>query len=178
VSEVVELRTKTKTKGGKGGVKRVNFHKMKFAGLHEELLESPVLHALSANEFRAFLLINKILSVDVGGNIFKNGELVITHERFIAAGVQRNSVAPSLRALEALGLITVVWGDAGAEGYRKSNLFGLTSFPAGTRNVAECRWRLFDDASMAKKVAKAARVSRRFDHKSWLRARRMSEKAA
>jgi hypothetical protein len=178
VSEVVELRTRKKGTGGKAGVKRINFYKAKFAGFHIELLESPVFHALNANEFRAFNLLNKVLSGDVGGNLFKNGELVITHDQFIAAGVQRNSVAPSLRALEALGLITVVWGDAGAEGYRKSNLFGITSFPTGTRNVAEMKWKLFDDASLAKRVAKAARANKRYDHKSWLRARRRSEEAA
>jgi hypothetical protein len=166
--EVVDFRTRKKGAGGKAGLKRINFHGQKFVGIPNEVLLSPVIHALSGNEWRALMHISRVLSCELRGDTFKNGQISITFVQFEEAGVGRKYIAGSIRVLVALGLITVERGTAGAEGYRKASLYGLTMYPAGSRSIAENTWSKFGDIAAAKATAAAARVEKSDGgHRTW-----------
>ena len=169
--EVVELRTRKKGSGGKGGAKRANFHGQKFAGFTEEFLKCDALKVLTSNEHLMWLLINRVFSCELGGFLHQNGRIAITHERFEAEGVGRKCIASGTRALEALGLIKVERGLAGAEGYRKSSLYGITAFPMGIRGgkaVATNDWAKFTSVESARAAAIVARADiHSRNHKSW-----------
>jgi hypothetical protein len=167
-ADVIEFRTRKKGAGGKAGLKRINFHGQKFVGIPNEILLSPVISALSGNDWATWMHISRVLSCELRGDVFKNGQISITHDQFVAAGVGRKYVAGSIRVLVALGLITVERGLAGAEGYRRASLYGLTMHPAGTRNVAENTWSRFKDVVSAKAAARDARAEKSDgSHKSW-----------
>jgi hypothetical protein len=106
-----------------------------------------------------------------------NGRLLVTYEQFESYGLDRGSIAPALRELEALGFIEITQhGRGGNADYRVPNLFRLTyepdhdgkltnewkQFPKGADVDADARMMADADhvASMARKNQNPVAVDR------------------
>jgi hypothetical protein len=154
--------------GGRAGVKRVRFGDEKFSGNQCALQRAPVLHALNGNDWRVWNYIALKFNDDLGGVIAKNGQIAITYDEFVAAGVTRAKISACVRVLESVGIIKVTRGMAGADGYRKPSLYELTQYPAGSRSIASGDWAKIDNPTSAKSAAREARNARGDgSHKSW-----------
>jgi hypothetical protein len=127
-----------------------------------EMRESPAWRALPAN---ARLVLDR-LEVELmrhGG--FENGNLAVPYSDFVKAGVRRNSIAPAIRQLVALGFIEVTQGKRSLSYYRSCSLYRLThvlSRRTGEKHNIEPtnEWRRIksdEDAAAVLKVAADAR---------------------
>jgi hypothetical protein len=86
-----------------------------------------------------------------------NGKLPVTFEQFEEYGIRRAMIAPSRRALVALGFLTFSPGIA-AEGFakRRPSMFGLTYRHTADAEPAH-NWRKVTDLAEAVRVANVAR---------------------
>src|SRR5262245_42761681 len=92
-----------------------------------EMLESAAYRVLSRAAHLALSRIELELRYH-GGR--ENGCLLTTYEQFESYGLHRDSIAPALRELEALGLIEITrHGRGGNADCRIPNLFRLTGEP-------------------------------------------------
>src|SRR5262249_14130767 len=131
-----------------------------FSALSIEMLESPARQVLSLAARRALDVI-EIELAHHGGN--DNHKLPITYENFIAYGMDRHSIAPALRELEALGFIRITdHGRAGNAEDRRAGLYGLPYATArgGRQNPPTHDWRKFKTVEEAKKAAQSARAAK------------------
>ena len=122
-----------------------------------EMLESPAYRVLSLSAHRAFARIQIELAHHCGR---ENGRLPVTFEDFTRFGIDRHSIAPALRELEALGFLEITErGRAGNAEFRAPNKFRLThrSLDDGTKPTDD--WRLIKTDKEAAAIAKAARRS-------------------
>ena len=91
----------------------------------------------------------------------------MTKEHLVEYGVHPRLVAPSLRALEALGLIICTErgrGGACAE-FRKPSLFRLTYLPGeGNKTKPTDEWEQIDSLEIAHEMAKKARATKSAVH--------------
>ena len=128
----------------------------RFAAQPISLLKSAPYRVLNNSERKMFARI-EIEYSDHGGR--DNGRLPVTFDQFEEYGIRRQLIAPSRRALVALGIITFDQGHAAAElGERRPNLFGLTHRPVGEAAPTN-DWRRIgdDDMAEAERVATEAR---------------------
>jgi hypothetical protein len=108
--------------------KRKTWISRQFAARPIEMLESPAMRILSLAERRALDRIEIEYAHHGGAD---NGKLPITYMDFERFGMHPNVVAPSLRALAALGFIEVTRkGYGGAAEKRAPSLYRLTYRPA------------------------------------------------
>ncbi len=99
-----------------------------FVSHPRQLIESPAMRVLRLAERRVLERI-EIEHMDHGGA--ENGKLPVTYADFAKWGVRPDSIARSIRALEALGLIEIVrHGYAGAAEKRAPSLYRLTYLTA------------------------------------------------
>lgn len=122
-----------------------------------EMLRSPAYRALSLSEHR-ILSRMEIELADHGGT--GNGKLPATFDDFERYGVHRHSIAPSLRALEALGFIVITErGRAGNGEWRKPHLYRLT-FRSTDRDGSTDDWQKITTQEEAERIAGEARKNK------------------
>jgi hypothetical protein len=127
-----------------------------FAWRTIEMMESPAFRVLS-HSARRILDRLEIEIAHHGGN--DNGRLPCTFDHFAEYGIDRHSIAPALREVEALKFIEVTErGRAGNAEYRRPNLFRLTYRPVG-RALATDEWRSIKTEADAKMLGKIARAN-------------------
>ena len=121
-----------------------------------EMLESPAYRALSLAA-HAILARLEIEMAHHGGK--DNGQLPATYDQFMEYGIHRNSIAPALREVVALGFVEITEkGKAGKAVNRRPSLYRLTyRHTDGAKGEPTNEWRKFDDLEMAKAAAAAAR---------------------
>ena len=108
--------------------KRKNWIARQFAARPIEMLEGPAMRVLTLAERRALDRIEIEYAHHGGAD---NGKLPITYADFERFGLHPNVIAPSLRALVALGFIEVTRkGYGGAAEVRAPSLYRLTYRPA------------------------------------------------
>jgi hypothetical protein len=126
-----------------------------------EMMESPAFRVLS-HSARRILDRLEIELAHHGGN--DNGRLPCTFDHFAEYGIDRHSIAPALREVEALKFIEVTErGRAGNAEYRRPNLFRLTYRPVG-RALATDEWRSIKTEAEAKMLSKIARANFQTKH--------------
>jgi hypothetical protein len=124
------------------------------------MLESPAYRVLSLSAHRVLSRLEVELSLHGGAD---NGRLPTTYEHFQEYGIDRDSIAPAIRELEALGFIEVTErGSGGNAEFRRPNLFRLTNrhtSKAGPTN----EWRAVDTMDKAQQIARLARQKQKTD---------------
>lgn len=152
---------KTNAKGRTTGRRNRNSINEQFAARTISMLESPAFCVLS----RAAHLCLARIEIEFarhGGS--DNGRLPVRYADFEAYGVHKDSIAPALVELEALGFIEITErGRAGNAEWRKPNLFRLT-FRSTDYAEPTNEWRKIssaEDAKAAKRQAEARRRARR-----------------
>lgn len=145
-----------------------------------EMLESAAYRVLS----RAAHLVLSRIELELRYNGGKqNGRLIVTYEDLERYGLDRGSIAPALRELEALGFIEITQhGRGGNAEYRVPNYFRLTYEPTAWNRTND--WKRYPacadrdaDAEMMAKAVHAARTARQSrDHAVVNRARKLAQK--
>jgi hypothetical protein len=121
-----------------------------------EMLESPVYRVLTLSAHRVLARIEIELAHHGG---YDNGRLPVTYEQFEEYGMDRHSVAPALRELQALGFIEVTEkGRAGNAAWRRPNILRLTYRHVGNANPTD-EWRRIKTVEDAAVIARTARKS-------------------
>lgn len=121
-----------------------------------EMLRSPAFRALNLSEHRVLARL-EIELADHGGA--DNGALACTFDDFDRYGVRRKSVAPSLRALEALGFIEITErGRAGNAEWRRPHVYRLT-YRAMAASEPSHDWRHIETDAEAEATAVRARCA-------------------
>jgi hypothetical protein len=94
------------------------------------------------------------------GGAKANGKgLVVTYEQLRQWGIRKDTIAPAIREVCALGFVAVVeQGRGGNREYRKPSTYRLTYRWADDKPPTH-EWRRFKDSEDAEAVAKAARYS-------------------
>jgi hypothetical protein len=124
-----------------------------------EMMESPAFRVLSHSAHRVLDRL-EIELAHHGGN--DNGRLPCTFDHFAEYGIDRHSIAPAMREVEALKFIEVTErGRAGNAEYRRPNLFRLTYKPVG-RALATDEWRSIKTEAEAKMLI--ARANSKMKH--------------
>ena len=156
--------------------KRATSIQGQFAPRLIDMLVSPAYRVLSLSARRIFDRL-EIELANHGGK--ENGRLPCTYEHFQEYGIDRDSIAPAIRELVALGFIEVTeHGTAGNSEFRRPNLFRITyrnTDGAGPKNRSGAgrtdEWRAVKTIERAVELATAARSkksnpSRGFSHVS------------
>jgi hypothetical protein len=117
------------------------------------MLDSVAYWALKPIE-RTILSVIEIEHMRHGG--VQNGRLIVTRRQFEKRGIPLKSIAPGLRALQALGFIEITErGAAGVGDHAQANRFRLTYVQPGPTD----EWRKHHDPRMSRAVAETARES-------------------
>jgi len=120
------------------------------------LIESPALRVLSRAAIQALHRI-ELEHMSHGGA--ENGRLQVTHLQFEEWGVHRDSIAPALRELQALGFVEVTEkGHAGVGGHGDANRFRLTYVNSKSREPPTDEWRSIPSIEEAARISKEARA--------------------
>jgi hypothetical protein len=124
-----------------------------------ELIESPAIRALSRTAHLCLLRIEIELRHHAGNG---NGKLIVTKEQFVEyAGVNQRLVAPALRELEALGLVSIKHGRGGNAEHREPNRFRLEYLcGASDKEPLAEAWKRLETLKEAECVAREARSSK------------------
>jgi len=119
-----------------------------------EMLEGPAYRVMSLSAHR---LLDR-LEIEYGHHAGRdNGKLPVTYDDFVKYGIERHSIAPAMREVEALGFAQVTdRGRAGNAEYRTANKFRLTYRPTDERGATD-EWRTIETVEEAKAIAQAAR---------------------
>jgi DNA-binding MarR family transcriptional regulator len=127
-----------------------------FAGRLIEMLESPAYRTLSLSAHRVLSRIEVEFGHHGGQD---NGKLPVTFDQLAEYGIDRASIAPAIRELEALGFIEVTErGCAGNADLRRPNKFRLTYRGAvGVLSDGTHEWRRIATLDEAKAIATLAR---------------------
>jgi hypothetical protein len=115
---------------------------------------------------RTVLAVIEIEHMRHGG--VENGRLIVTRRQFERRGIRKDAIAPSIRALEALGFIELDRGAAGVGDQAHAHRFRLTYVQPNPTD----EWRKHHDPDMARAVAETARKS------ADIRARRLGLRSA
>ncbi len=115
---------------------------------------------------RTILSVIEIEHMRHGG--VENGRLIVTRRQFEKRGIHKDAIAPSIRALEALGFIELEREAAGIGDQAQAHRFRLTYVQPSPTD----EWRKHHDPAMARVVAETAR--RHAD----IRARRLGFRSA
>lgn len=121
------------------------------------MLESPTFSVLSLGAHRVLARI-EIEFAHHGGT--DNGSLIVTFDNFVEYGLEKKSIAPALRELEALGFIEVTErGRAGNAEWRRASRFRLTyrHSDAGGATDDWSRIKTIEDAKAIRERARATR---------------------
>jgi hypothetical protein len=124
-----------------------------------ELLESPALRILSRAAHLALIRIEIELRHHAGKS---NGKLIVTKEQFIKFGIHHDAIAPALRELDALGIISTEHGRGGNAEHRQPNRFLLNYLCGAVDAHGEITnaWKQFKTLEEAEQIAIAARAAK------------------
>jgi hypothetical protein len=114
------------------------------------MLDSDAYWALKPIE-RTVLAVIEIEHMRHGG--VENGRLIVTRRQFEKRGIPKDAIAPSIRALAALGFIELDRGAAGIGDLAQAHRFRLTYVQPHPTD----EWSKFHDPVMARAVAETAR---------------------
>jgi hypothetical protein len=136
-----------------------------FSARPREMLESAAYRVLSRG---AHLVLSRIELEHRYHGGKENGRLLVTYEQLERYGLERGSIPPALRELEAVGIIEITQhGRGGNAEYRMPNMFRLTCEPAQEGNVTN-DWKRFPgrddpdaDTKMMIEAAHTARMARK-----------------
>jgi hypothetical protein len=123
-----------------------------------EMLRSPAFRELSGAEYQILFCIESELARHGGKD---NGNLIVTYDACVAYGVRRNSIAPGIRVVVALGFLErTEQGYGGNAEFRRASKYRLTYRPTDDAPPTH-EWRRIagDDAAMIAKAARRARPS-------------------
>jgi len=133
---------------------RLNTIKGQFTTRRLEMVESPPWRVLSLSGHRLLDRLEIELRHHAGRD---NGHLPVTFTQFEEYGIDRHSIAPAMREVEALGFAEVTeHGRAGNAEHRKPNKFRLTYQSTDDREPTE-DWQYIKTIEDAKSRALAAR---------------------
>jgi hypothetical protein len=119
-----------------------------------KMLKSPGYRVLSLSAHRALARL-EIELYQHGGD--DNGRLMVTYDQLVEYGIDRDSIAPAIRELAALGFIEITeQGRAGAGTWHEPNQFRLTFRHVGRARPTH-EWQRIETAEQAAVVARAAR---------------------
>jgi hypothetical protein len=143
-----------------GYARRKNRINQQFSVRLIEMLESPAYRALSVSGHRFMSRVEIELAAH-GGN--DNGKLPVTYQDFIDYGMDRGSIAPASREVDALGFVKCTrHGRGGNAEHREPNLYRLTF--AHARNSRQLppthEWRRIKTLEEAMQIAAAARAKK------------------
>ena len=128
------------------------------------MLDSPAFWALKPIE-RTILSVIEIEHMRHGG--VENGRLIVTRRQLQKRGIPKQVVAPSIRALEALGFIEITQrGAAGIGDHAQAHRFRLTYVQPKPTD----EWRNFHDPALAKRSLRRL-VKRRISGRDGFRLR-------
>jgi hypothetical protein len=131
-----------------------------FLRLPLDVLNSFALRALNIHEVRVLRRV-EIEHVSQRGK--RNGSLIVTYADFEAHGVQRKEIGPSLRVLQALGLLEMTReGRGGNREYRSPHLWRLTylaTLEGLTKRSATHDWLKVTTLEQAKAIANEHRAA-------------------
>lgn len=120
-----------------------------------EMLESPAYRVMSLSAHRLLDRLEVELAHHGGHD---NGKLPVTYSDFVKYGIERHSIAPAMREVEALGFAEVTErGRAGNAVYRTPNKFRLTYRPTASAATTD-EWKKINCVEDAKLIAQVART--------------------
>ena len=107
-----------------------------------EMMRSDAWRDMSINARR---MLDRLEIEDMAHRGYVNGNLIVTYDQFVAAGIRRESINKTISELEKLGWIEVMRG--GYRGFARSwpNRFRLTHRP--TRVIPDVGYSYFGDAT-------------------------------
>jgi hypothetical protein len=138
-----------------------------------ELLESPAMRVLSRSEHLALNRLEIELRRHAGNG---NGKLIVTKQQFVEFGLHPRLVAPTMRTLEALGIIRMVHGRGGNAEHRQPNRF-LLNFLCGAVDAHDQvtdAWKGIATMKQANEIARRARVAKDEDKVAYGRRQNIS----
>jgi hypothetical protein len=125
-----------------------------YAALPIEMLASAAFRELSLGARK--ILDRLEIELASEGDMNANGQLVVTFANLCFHGLDRHSIGPAMRELEALGFIRIKQGRAGNPAFRQPNRFRLT-YRFGDGQPASNEWKQIEDEEQARAIARAAR---------------------
>jgi hypothetical protein len=123
------------------------------------MLESPAYRVLSLSAHRVLARI-EIEHGHHGG--LENGRLPVTYADFESYGMERKSIAPAIREVEALGFVRITerGRPSKSDFGRRPNYFELTYIHGSYGEEPTHEWKRFDTLGEAIKVAQRARLAK------------------
>lgn len=132
-----------------------------FVARRISMLESPAFRVLTGAAHRVLSRIELEHMQHAG---LENGKLPCLYDDFAAYGMDRHSVAPAIRELEALGFLKVKRGNGGNSEFKAPNIFTLTylpiQLPTGDAREPTDDWKRITTAEQAKKAQAEARADK------------------
>ena len=145
--------------GQKAGVSKTHFDET-YIRRKYAMMASPAYMVLSLSAHKVMAR----LEIEFGrhkGKPEANGALPCTFDDFAEYGIHRNSIAPAIRELVALGFIRVTRkGSAGNERYRLPALYLLTYQHHGSHAMLEDGWKRIQTLEEAELIAENARKAK------------------
>lgn len=128
-----------------------------FAPRTVDMLRSPAMRVLSLSGERILRRL-EIELANHGGT--DNGRLPCTFDHFVEYGIDRDSVAPAIRELVALGFLVVTQrGSAGNAAFRRPSLYRLTFRHTDDAEPTH-EWKRIDSIEDAVLIARDARAAK------------------
>jgi hypothetical protein len=119
------------------------------------MISSPAMRVLSLSAIR---VMHRLEEEHMSHGGAENGRLIVTHDQFIAWGIQHNAVSPAIREAAALGFVEITQpGAAGNEGYRRAARYRLTYVNSTGRLQPTHEWKAIKTVEEAEAIAAAAR---------------------
>jgi hypothetical protein len=118
------------------------------------MLTSPAWLAMSGT---ARKILDRILVEHLAHGGQENGKLPITYAHFREYGIPHKSIAPALRELVALGLISIDRGSAGNRELRQPSLYRIRWLPTPEDTQTYQAWKRYETIEAAMAAAEEAR---------------------
>jgi hypothetical protein len=119
-----------------------------------EMIESPALRALSLIATR---VMHRLEAEHMNHGGAENGRLLVTFDQLEQWGMDRNSIAPAIRELVALGFVEITEHGRGGAETGLPNRFRLTYVNSKTKEVPSNEWSRITTLAEAKRLASDAR---------------------
>ena len=127
-----------------------------FAWFTSKLMRSPAFRAMSLN---ARKLVDRVQIEHMSQGGASNGNLVVTYADLVEWGIRRNSIAPAIAEVVALGLLEHRPGRAShIAGRGHPQIFRISWLPTADEPPST-KWCAFETVEQAGKVAKTTRAT-------------------
>ena len=118
------------------------------------MLESPAFRVLG---YTAIRVMHRIEIEHMAHGGAENGKLIVTYDQFGECGISRNSVAPAIRELVALGFLEITEKGIASDENGRPNRFRLTYVNVKNREQPTNEWRRVMTNEEAERLVKEAR---------------------